>query len=81
MSGWGGDWDGLRPAVHRPPGQEAAETLAQRWRGRADIIRVDAGVRYVAVMRLPGCPPPVILMAGDEDQLERQLTRQTEGGG
>jgi hypothetical protein len=62
------------------PDEVPVTELAQRWRGRADIIRVDEGVRYVAVMRLPGCPPPVILMAGDEDQMERQLTRQTEGG-
>jgi hypothetical protein len=61
------------------PDQAPGAALAERWRGRADIIHVGEDVRWVAVMRLPGCPPPAILLAGDEKQLENRLTRQTEG--
>lgn len=61
------------------PDQSPGAALAQRWRGRADIVHVGDEVRWVAVMRLPGCPPPAILLAEDERQLEIRLSRQTEG--
>lgn len=67
-------------AARTPPPDEApGAALAERWRGKADIIRTGGEVRFVAVMRLPGCPPPAILLAGTEEQLERQLTEQGEG--
>jgi hypothetical protein len=66
-------------AARTPPPDEApGAALAERWQGRADIVHVGSDVRFVAVMRLPGCPPPAILLAGTEEQLERQLTEQGE---
>lgn len=61
------------------PDQAPGAALAHRWRGVADIVCTE-GMPWVAVMRIPGCPPPAIVLAEDEQQLENRLTRQvTEG--
>ena len=61
------------------PDQSPGAALAQRWRGKADIIHVGDEVRWVAVMRMPGCPQPAILLGETESQLESQLARHEEG--
>ena len=62
------------------PDQAPGAALAHRWQGVADIVHVGAEVQWVAVMRIRGCPPPDIVLAENEQQLENRLTRQvTEG--
>ena len=71
-SGFTGPWDGLRPAVHRPADQEAAEALAVKHEGRWDIVRVTEA-NFIAVERLRNCPPGSIVMARTVQELESQL--------
>lgn len=55
-----------------PDGTPLAE-LVEKYRGQYDIIRVDEGVSFVAVERVPGRPQPAIILAGSVGQLDRQL--------
>ena len=62
------------------PDQAPGAALAHRWQGRADIVYV-GDVQWLAVTRVPGCPPSVILLAETVGELDRKLAGQEENNG
>jgi hypothetical protein len=55
------------------PDWTPAAQMAEKHRGRWDIVYVGEGVSFIAVERLPDQPQPAIILAGSVDELDRQL--------